>query len=512
MCGIVGVFGKDAGHRERDIAIMLAAVRSRGEVDEVQITDRWSVATRRLKIVDRDRAIQPMASQDGDCFIIFNGEIFNYKALRQRLEAKHLFATASDTETILHAYEEYGEGCVELLDGQFAFVIFDVRDGTVFAARDSIGVVPLYFVGDGATLHVASTIGALTFLDRPIQVVPPGHILDLQGRLRPYSRLASKESKVSSADPNVRLKRAIEAAVAKRVDTDLPIAVLYSGGIDSSVVLHEASRRHPDVTAFTIGAAGSEDLAISRRFCAERKIRQIVVPIARGDVTLESIRQAIRTTELAEYLDIINAVVSMPIFRRIHAEGIKVALSGDGGDELFGGYQMYQRVSKEDLGKLFQHKLMSLHRTELQRVDRCSMAFEVESRVPFLDPDVIRIAVDTPRESKVREGVEKWILREAYRDDLPDYIIGRRKNPLSHSSGVHEWARMYKILFARYYRQQRFDLHEPLRMDFSQVLATNDYHVDRAIAEEGSYRDYPRWELVKESLKAGLRSYVLGTG
>jgi asparagine synthase (glutamine-hydrolysing) len=109
--------------------------------------------------------------------------------------------------------------------------------------------------------------------------------------------------------------------VAKRVDTDLPVAVLYSGGIDSSVILHEASRRHPDVTAFTIGASDSEDLAISRRFCGERDTRQVVVPIARRDITRGSIRRAIRTTELAEYLDIINAVVSMPLYQRSTTRG-----------------------------------------------------------------------------------------------------------------------------------------------------------------------------------------------
>ena len=405
MCGIVGVFGRGAGHRERDIEIMLAAVRSRGEVDEVQITDRWSVATRRLRIVDRDRAIQPIADEDGNRFIIFNGEIFNYKALRQGFRGKHVFSTASDTETILHAYEEYGERCVELLDGQFAFVIYDIRNGSLFAARDAIGVVPLYFVSDGETLYIASTIGALTHLDRPIQVVPPGHTLDLRGKLKPFGLPEGGASSVHTGDQSVRLKRAIEAAVAKRVDTDLPVAVLYSGGIDSSIVLHEASRRHSAVTAFTIGASDSEDLAVSRRFCSERGIPQVIVPMARRNVTLESIRQAIRTTELTEYLDIINAVVSMPIFQRIHQEGIKVALSGDGSDELFGGYQMYQRVSTVDEDKLFRHKLMSLHRTELQRVDRCSMAFEVETRVPFLDPEVISAAVDTPRDAKVRDGV-----------------------------------------------------------------------------------------------------------
>lgn len=511
MCGIVGIFGADGGGRELDLARMLAAVSSRGEVDEVQVTARWSVAARRLRIVDRERAIQPMSSEDGDAFIIFNGEIFNYKALRQTLAAEHVFTTESDTETILHAYEQHGDRCVELLDGQFAFVIYNPTKGTLFAARDPIGVVPLYFVSDGLTLYVASTIGALTFLGRPIRVVPPGHTLDLQGNLTPYAAHQPTDDSGSN-ELSVRVKRAIQKAVAKRVDTDLPVAVLYSGGIDSSIILHEASQRHHDVTAFTVGASNSPDLAISRRFCAERNVRQVIVPMVRSDVTRQTIRSAIHTTELAEYLDIINAVVSLPIYERIHKEGIKIALSGDGSDELFGGYQMYQRVSVEDGGKLFDHKLMSLHRTELQRVDRCSMAFEVETRVPYLDPEVINVALDTPRESKVRNGIEKWLLREAYRDDLPEYIIRRRKNPLSHSSGVHEWARMYKILFARYYRERRFDLHEPLRKDFSHILATNGYRVDQAIDEEGLHRDYAAWELIKESLKAGLRSYVIGSG
>jgi asparagine synthase (glutamine-hydrolysing) len=511
VCGIVGIFGREGGHRDRDIARMLAAVRSRGEVDEVRIGDRWSVATRRLRIVDRERAVQPMFGEDGQRFIIFNGEIFNHKALRQELEASHTFATESDTETILHAYEEFGERCVERLDGQFAFVIHDIRDGTVFGARDPFGVVPLYLATDGGTLYVASTVGALTDLGRPIRAVPPGHTLDRNGHVTPYARPEPRATETPAADGPERLKAALGAAVAKRVDTDLPVAVLYSGGIDSSIVLHEASRRHGDVTAFTIGTPDSEDLAISRRFCAERGIPQVIVPIARGDVTPRTIRRTIAATELAESLDVINAVVSMPLFRRIHEAGIKVALGGDGGDELFGGYPMYQRVSVEDEAKLFRHKLMSLHRTELQRVDRCSMAFEVETRVPFLDPVVVGIALDTPRDDKVRDGVEKWILREAYRDDLPDYILERPKNPLSHSSGVHEWARMYKILFRRYYDQQRFDLHEPMRMDFSHVLAMSGYDVDRAIEAERTSGDYPRLELVKESVKAGLRSFLLGS-
>ena len=150
-----------------------------------------------------------------------------------------------------------------------------IRNGAVFGARDPFGVVPLYFVSDGGTLYVASTIGALTFLDRPIRAVPPGSYARPAGECQGHMRDPSREPPTrTSGDVVERVKEALGAAVAKRVDTDLPIAVLYSGGIDSSIVLHEATRRHRDVTAFTIGTPDSEDLEISRRFCEERDIRR----------------------------------------------------------------------------------------------------------------------------------------------------------------------------------------------------------------------------------------------
>lgn len=511
MCGIVGIFGQDAGARRADIDVMLSAVQSRGETDEVLINGVCSVAVRRLKIVDRQRAVQPIFNEDGSKFIIFNGEIFNFKQLKRQVEQHHRFTTESDTETILHAFEEYGERCLDHLDGQFAFVIYDQARDVLFGARDPLGIVPLYFVRDEATLFVASTVGALTHLGRPIRAVPPGHTLDLHGGLKRYFRPAVGAPFRSPSEAIPQLKRALQCAVAKRVDTDLPIAVMYSGGIDSTIVLHEAIKSHPDVTAFTIGASSSEDLAVSQRFCAERGIRQIVVPMSRRDVSSATIERAIKATELSEYLDIINAVVSLPLFHRIHQEGIKIVLGGDGSDELFGGYEMYRRVSGPDATRLFLHKLQTLNRTELQRVDRSSMAYEVETRVPFLDAEVVRIALKMRREWTALNDSEKWILREAYRDDLPSYITRRHKNPLSHSSGIHEWVRIYKPLFARYYKRYRFDLHEPMRRDFSYILASNEYDVERAIAEESASRDYPLMELLKESAKASVRTYVLGS-
>jgi asparagine synthase (glutamine-hydrolysing) len=513
MCGIVGIFGRAAGDRELLIS-MLEAVRSRGEIDETHFSKGFCVATRRLKIVDRKRAVQPIFNETGDKLIIFNGEIFNYKIIKKELETRHDFRTNSDTETILHAYEEYGRHCVEKFDGQFAFVIFDIVNRTLFAARDHLGVVPLYFVPDGDTMYIASTIKGLTPLAKRIEALPPGSIMDMSGNLRTYFHPRYRVRNTGTAGAKetftAQLKRTLQTAVAKRLDTDLPVGVIYSGGIDSSVVLSEAVKHHENVTAFTIGAEDSEDLQISQRYCREKNIRQIIVPLESRDVRPQNIRKAIEISELNEYLDIMNAVISLPLFARIHEEGIKVVLGGDGSDELFAGYHMYQHVSKDDESKLLIHNLMALHRTELQRVDRCSMAVEVEVRVPFLDLKVVELALQMPMAWKVNGEVEKWPVREAFKDELPEYIIQRRKNPLSYSSGLHERVRMYKILFASYYNEFRYDLHAPIKMDFSYILARNNFDFESAVAEDKLAKDYSRVELVKESLKGGFRNYLVG--
>jgi asparagine synthase (glutamine-hydrolysing) len=511
MCGIVGIFGQPAGQQDL-FGKMLPAVRTRGEVDESYVSERFCVATRRLKIVDRDRAIQPIFNETKDKLIIFNGEIFNYKAIKSRLEARHLFRTDSDTETILHAYEEYGRRCLELFDGQFAFVIYDLQNRSLFAARDHLGVCPLYFVHHENILYIASNIKALTFLNEPIEAVPPGHFLDIDGRLeafyRPHHEARNDGVPGAIGEFVSELKHALKAAVTKRVDTDLPIGVIYSGGIDSSVVLNEAVKHHHNVTAFTIGTEDSEDFEVSRKFCQERNIRHVTIPLVKRDIRSESIRQAIELTELNEYLDIINAVISLPLFARIHREGIKVVLGGDGSDELFAGYHMYQHVSEADEAKLLLHNLMSLHRTELQRVDRCSMAYEVEARVPFLDLQVVGLALQMPMSWKVKKQVEKWMIREAFKDELPEYIINRPKSPLSNSSGLHESVRMHKISFASYYDEFGFDLHAPLKKDFSYVLEKNNYNFEAAVAEDRLARDYPKLELFRETIKAGARVYL----
>jgi asparagine synthase (glutamine-hydrolysing) len=352
-------------------------------------------------------------------------------------------------------------------------------------------------------------IKALTFLNQPIRVVPPGHTLDTQGNLRAYYTPAHGDIGLADDQVAATLKHVLQHAIKKRVDTDLPVGVIYSGGIDSSIVLHEVRKHHPHVTAFTIGTVDSEDFAVSQRFCKERGIKQITIPLAPAALGLANIKHAIKTTELSEYLDIINAVISLPLFQRIHQEGIKIVLGGDGSDELFGGYAMYHDISEKDERKLFLHKLATLHKTELQRVDRCSMAFEVEARVPFLDVAVVDFALRIPRSLKINNGIEKWIVREAFKEELPGYILGRSKNPLSYSSGLHERVRMYKLFFAKYYNQHKFNLHDSMKMDFSYLLSKNGHDLDKTIEEERHGKDYTKVELAKEFIKAGIRTYIL---
>ncbi len=195
-------------------------------------------------------------------------------------------------------------------------------------------------------------------------------------------------------------------------------------------------------------------------------------------------------SELTEYGDVINAVISRRLFARVRSHGIKVVLCGDGSDELFGGYEMYQQADPGLRQRIFQHKLHNLGRTELQRVDRTSMGHGVEARVPFLDLELVRLAMRLPIELKLRDGQEKWILRHAFADILPGYVRQRPKNPLSHSSGLHERVRLYRSQFPRIYRSFGYDQLGPMRRDFSVVLTEHDLDLDRALADAQRQPDY----------------------
>jgi asparagine synthase (glutamine-hydrolysing) len=497
MCGIALAIGVGADAAE--FRIMMESLTPRGEVTEVLRKPGLLAGTRRLPIVDRERAVQPWCSTDRRRLLCFNGEIFNHRELRAELSAQGMeLRGGGDTEVVLEAFRAWGQDAVRWLRGEYAFAIADRVTGRVYVARDPLGVKPLYWARRPGCLYLASEVKALVHLGAPISEVPPGHHGWADARSGPaltthcdLSHIGEDEPPVEDADLAAKLVRAtLEDSIRVRVDTDLTVGVILSGGLDSALTLLHVQQMHPDCVAFTVGAPGSEDLAYARRLTADLGVPHEVIELRPRELGLSEIREAVRMCELTEYGDIINAAVSVPLFRRVRECGVKVVLTGDGSDELFGGYSMYHEVAPQTSRRLFLHKISNLCRTELQRVDRASMGHGVEARVPFLDPALVSLAMRIPPALKLRDGQEKWILRTAFADLLPEYVRLRPKNPMSHSSGLHERVRLYKPLFARLHRSFGYDLLEPVRRDFSTVLARCDLDLDRALREQAARTDY----------------------
>jgi asparagine synthase (glutamine-hydrolysing) len=508
VCGIALIAGPGAS--EALFRQMLGVLGPRGEVQEVCLGDELLAGTQRLRIVDPGRAIQPWISADERWLLCYNGEIYNHRVLRAELRALGTeFRTESDTEVLMAAFARWGDDAVRRLRGEFAFVISERSTGHTYLARDALGVKPLYWSATGGRLHVASEIKALVPAGAAIREVPPGSHgwanAGREPRLSAFSELLSPHRMDARAVPvtdageaAALIRSALADAVAVRVDTALPVGVILSGGLDSSLTLAHVAQIHKDCVAFTVGAPGSQDIAYASKLAADLGVRHEIIEIPPRTIRLAQVREAIRISELTEYGDIINAVVSVPLFRRIADAGIKVVLTGDGSDELFGGYSMYDQIGPGQLRRLFLHKLANLSRTELQRVDRTSMAAGVEVRVPFLDPVLVDLAMRLPMALKVRDGVEKWILRQAFAGLLPGYVRQRPKNPMSHASGLHERARLYKPAFARIHRSFGYQLHEPVRRDFSVLLSQCGNDLDLAIARARARLDYSTREHARD--------------
>ena len=505
MCGLALVVG--AGADLAQLRPLLTALAPRGEREETAVVGVVAAGVQRLPIVDRDRAVQPLRSADGQWLLCYNGEIFNHRQLRAELAALGVVGrTDSDTEVVLAAFRAWGERAVTRLRGEFAIVAVQPATGRCYLARDPLGVKPLYWSRTADRLHLASEVKALVPVGAPIHEVPPGtHGWAAATESPRLSRYPEPTAGAALTDPDQaaeELRKALPDSIRVRVDTDLPVGVVLSGGLDSSLVLWHVKQFHPDCVAFTIGAPGSEDLDYARRLTAELEVPHEVVQLRPRDIGRLAIREAVRVGELTEYGDTINAVVSIPLFRRVREYGLKVVLTGDGSDELFGGYPMYHDVEAAQAVRLFRHKLENLGRTELQRVDRASMSQGVECRVPFLDPVLVDLAERMPLAWKVRDGVEKWVLRRAFAGVLPEYILNRPKNPMSYSSGLHDRARLYKPLFARLHRSYRYDLLEPVRRDFDSVLLRCGNDLDRAV--QGLHGDYTLFEHARD-LAGALR-------
>jgi asparagine synthase (glutamine-hydrolysing) len=446
MCGIAAIIWPTARGaddwtelKRREVAVldMLVPIRHRGDVEhfgEVAVRPGAAMGTNRLAIVDREHAAQPMTVAGGAIRVVFNGEIYNYRELKAELaRLGHVFRTDSDTEVIARGYAAWGFELLSRLDGIFAFVVHDARRSTFLAARDHAGIKPLYLARDGAAYHFASEQKSLVRLGLEIEAVPPGSAID-HGEVRryfhlpPVAPLAGSERQVAE-----RCRDLFVDAVRKQVQTDLPIAVIFSGGLDSALVLHVARRFHRDITAVTVGFEGSEDIEVASRYCREFGVKHEIHHFSRAEL-IDVLPRAIYFGEFFEGIDIIDISISNFAYQVVNRLGIKVALTGDGSDEVFAGYDLFRRHDNKD--GLMRYRIGNLHRTDLQRVDRASMMHSVEARVPFLDRRFLEFGCSIPMELKLVNGVEKWILREAFRGDVPDYLVNRPKVRMPDGSGV----------------------------------------------------------------------------
>ena len=510
MCGIAMIVGD--GWDPATFRSMIDAIEHRGTVTEVATSDGCAAATRRLPIVDRERAIQPRILQTPSVqTLCYNGELYNTRELRVELARRsRVPSTASDTELLALSLAEWGEDAVSRISGEFAFAV--EVNGAVYVGRDPFGVKPLYYAISDGRIHVASEIKALVSVGtRVVEVLPGQHgwITGDGAQIRSYydvgARLQQAESDglfTCADDAAAAVRETVTQAIAARVRTDLPLAVILSGGLDSSIVATVASRFHRNVVAYTIGTADSPDLDYATRVARDLGLPHQVIEVAPKEFGRAALLDAVESSELTEYGDIINAAISARLFRAIGDDGMRVAIGGDCSDELFGGYPMYRDIPVQQQQRLFVHKLRNLGRTELQRVDRTSMAATVEARVPFLDPRVVDVALRVPTTMKTVDGVEKWILRRAFGDLLPDYVVARPKHGLSYSSGLHDRLRLYKPWVAGHYRRSGYAQHAPLRRDFDTVLTRAGNDLDRALSGPGLLSDHTAAEKSRDLLGA----------
>ncbi len=448
MCGIAVAIDWDGATSA--VEAMIAGLLQRGDVTDPIATprDRVAMATRRLRIVDIEHGTQPVASFDGRLLVSFNGEIYNHAALRQELEALGVrFRTESDTEVLASALATWGSRALPKLSGMFAFVAFDLRTGDFLAGRDPLGVKPLYLIAADGGFLFCSEIRPLLAASPSgdVMLLPPGHLFTKQV-LAPYETPFSPRPDLQAPDLDA-LDAILDAAVLSRAPPDLPFALMFSGGIDSTLVAHYARRRHPEAPAYFLGDEQASDYPYAAAYADlnDMSLSKVAVPASPAELS-DLIDRTIVATEAFEPSIIRPGVCNYVLARAIHADGFRVALCGEGADELFAGYLPLELAfnDSQNAGAFVREQYLSgMNRSNLQRVDRCAMTFGLETREPFLDLRVIEYALRCGARDLIdivdghpRGKAPLRALYDRYPDHLPALIRDRRKQPFSEGAGL----------------------------------------------------------------------------
>ena len=491
MCGIVGIFDiKEQSSELRNKALRMSQkIRHRGpDWSGIYCGGHAILCHERLSIVDPQSGKQPLYSPDGRQVLAVNGEIYNHQAIRQATAADYEYQTGSDCEVILALYRAHGIHFLEQLSGIFAFALYDEERDEYLIVRDPIGVIPLYIGhdADGKT-YVASELKALEGFCDEYEPFLPGHYLySREGVMRRwYTRdwMDYEAVKDNGADID-SLRVSLQEAVKRQLMSDVPYGVLLSGGLDSSIISaiaqKFAARRvedggqtgawWPRLHSFAVGLKGAPDLE-KARLVAEHigtVHHEINYTIQEG---LDALRDVIYFTET---YDVTTVRASTPMYllaRVIKSMGIKMVLSGEGADEIFGGYLYFHKApSARAFHEETVRKLGKLHWYDCLRANKSLSAWGVEGRVPFLDRDFLDIAMRLNPKAKMCPGqeIEKKILRQAFADLLPEEIAWRQKEQFSDGVG-YSWIDTLKRITSEQvsdeqmaHAAERFPIHTPL--------------------------------------------------
>jgi asparagine synthase (glutamine-hydrolysing) len=470
MCGIVCAFDlkEKADLLRPQILEMSKKIRHRGpDWSGIYSNDKAIMAHERLSIVDPVSGKQPLFSEDKKLILSANGEIYNHRDLRKQFEGKYNFQTASDCEVILALYKEKGTGFIDEMNGIFAFALYDEDKDEYFIARDHMGIIPLYMGWDeNGTFYVASELKALEGVCTKIELFPPGHFLSSKdGELTKwYSRDWMDYEAVKDNQTSIdEIHNALEAAVHRQLMSDVPYGVLLSGGLDSSVTSAIAKKYAekriesddtqaawwPQLHSFSVGLEGSPDLAAAQLVAEHIGTvhHEIKFTIQEG---LDAIRDVVYNLET---YDITTIRASTPMYlmaRVIKSMGVKMVLSGEGADELFGGYLYFHKApNKKEFHEETVRKLSKLHMYDCLRANKSLAAWGIEGRVPFLDKEFMDVAMRINPQDKMINGerMEKWVLRKAFESYLPASVAWRQKEQFSDGVG-YSWIDTLKKVVA----------------------------------------------------------------
>jgi asparagine synthase (glutamine-hydrolysing) len=460
MCSILGILDIKSDVKElRAKALMMShKMRHRGpDWSGIYVSEKTILAHERLSIVDVNKGAQPLYSADGKLALAVNGEIYNHKDLKKTLKEPYNFLTESDCEIILALYRQKGIDFLEDLNGIFAFVLYDSENDIYLIGRDHIGIIPLYTGHDEhGNFFVSSEMKALMGVCSKVEEFPPGHYYSSRDAAPVgwYKRDWMEYDNVKNNSTSIKdLHRALEEAVERQLMSDVPYGVLLSGGLDSSIVSAVAKKYSakrvetgglkdawwPQLHSFAIGLEGSPDLAAAQKVADHigSVHHNFTFTVQEG---LDAIRDVIYHIET---YDVTTIRASTPMYlmsRKIKSMGVKMVLSGEGADEIFGGYLYFHKApDSKEFHEETVRKLSMLSKYDCLRANKSLAAWGVEGRVPFLDKEFMDVAMRLNPEDKMCTGskIEKHILRKAFEDYLPPEVAWRQKEQFSDGVGYN---------------------------------------------------------------------------